>query len=59
MEAIGWWLIGIAVLIIVFIGIFFLRERGEGAVEFLKNRGYTYYDEPPVRPQEHLMEVRP
>jgi len=37
MEMIGWWLIGLAILVIGFIGIMIFKGKGEGAVEFLKN----------------------
>ena len=37
MERLGGWLILLAILVVVMIGIFVLKEKGEGAIEFMKN----------------------
>jgi len=36
-EMLGWWLIGLGVLVVLMIGIFVLKGKGEGAIEFIKN----------------------
>lgn len=36
-EMLGWWLIGIAVLVIMIGGYFILKEKGISAIEFIKN----------------------
>ncbi len=37
LEMLGWWLIAFAVLVIVIIGIIILKEKGLGALDFIKN----------------------
>lgn len=37
MEFLGWWIIAIAVLIIMLIGFFILKGKGIGAIEYVKN----------------------
>jgi len=37
MEVLGWWILAIAVLIIMIIGFIVLKGKGTGAIEFLKN----------------------
>ena len=36
-EMLGWWLIGLGVLVVVMIGIFILKGKGDSAIEFIKN----------------------
>ena len=36
-EFLSWWIIGIAVLIIMIIAIFILKDKGMGAIDYLKN----------------------
>lgn len=36
-EMMGWWIIGIAVLVIMIGGYFILREKGIDVIEYLKN----------------------
>lgn len=37
MDAIGWWVIAILVLVVVVGGLLVLKGKGIGAVEYLKN----------------------
>ena len=37
MEIIGWWIMGLAVLVILFIVMMIFKGKGEGGMEFLKN----------------------
>lgn len=37
LEALGWWIIGIVVLVVLIIGFVILRGKGIGAIDFLKN----------------------
>ena len=37
MDQLAWWIIGIAVLVVVIIGLFILKEKGVGAMQYLKN----------------------
>ena len=37
LEALGWWVLAIAVLVLVLAGYFVLQNKGVGAIEFLKN----------------------
>lgn len=36
-EFLSWWIIGIAVLIIMIIAIFILKDKGINAIDYLKN----------------------
>lgn len=36
-EMLGWWILGIAVLVILVIGLFILKGKGTGAIEYIKN----------------------
>jgi len=36
-EMIGWWILAIAVLVILVIGIMVLKGKGIGAIEYVKN----------------------
>ena len=36
-EMLGWWVIGIAVLIIWVVGVFILKGKGVSAVEYIKS----------------------
>ena len=36
-ELIGWWVIALAVLVIMLLGYMILKGKGVGAIEFLKN----------------------
>ena len=36
-EMLGWWLIGLGVLVVIMIGIFVLKGKGNSAIEFIKN----------------------
>jgi len=33
----GWWIIGIVLLVIMLMGYFILKDRGISAIEYLKN----------------------
>ncbi|MFA4953190.1 MAG: hypothetical protein WC584_03135 [Candidatus Pacearchaeota archaeon] len=37
MEFLSWWIIGIAILIIMVIAIFILKDKGISAIDYLKN----------------------
>ncbi len=37
MEVLGWWIIAIAVLIIMLLGFFILKGKGIDAIEYAKN----------------------
>jgi hypothetical protein len=37
LEMLGWWILGLAVLVIIFIVIFMFKEKGVNAIEFIKN----------------------
>ena len=37
LEMLGWWIIGISVLVIMVIGYFILQGKGISAVEMIKN----------------------
>ncbi len=36
-EMLGWWIIALVVLAIMLIGYFILKDKGVGAIEFIKN----------------------
>lgn len=36
-EMLGWWIIAIAVLVIMIIGYFVLKDKGVGAIDVIKN----------------------
>lgn len=36
-EMLGWWIIGIVLLVIMLMGYFILKDRGISAIEYLKN----------------------
>lgn len=36
-EMLGWWIIGIAVLVILVIGLFILSGKGSNAIEYIKS----------------------
>jgi hypothetical protein len=36
LEMLGWWIIALAVLIVVILGIFILRGKGEAAINFIR-----------------------
>jgi hypothetical protein len=36
LEMIGWWILGLAVLVIVILGIIVLTGKGIGAIEYIK-----------------------
>jgi multisubunit Na+/H+ antiporter MnhB subunit len=37
MEMLGWWILGIAVLIVVVIAIMIMKGKGHSALDFIKN----------------------
>ena len=37
LEALGWWIIGVAVLIIMVIGYIYLKGKGSSALDFIQN----------------------
>jgi hypothetical protein len=37
LEMLGWWLIALAVLVVVILGIFILRGKGEAAITFIRD----------------------
>ncbi len=37
LEVLGWWILGIAVLVLVIIGIIILQGKGSSAIDFIKN----------------------
>jgi hypothetical protein len=37
LEMLGWWILGLAVLVIIFIVIFMLRGKGIGFIEYIKD----------------------
>ena len=37
LEMLGWWLLGIAVLVLVIIAIFVLKGKGTNAIDYIKN----------------------
>lgn len=36
-EMLGWWIIGIAVLVILVIGLFILKGKGTNAIDYIKS----------------------
>jgi UPF0716 family protein affecting phage T7 exclusion len=37
LDNIGWWVLGIAVLVVVVVGLFILKEKGVGAMQYLND----------------------
>ena len=37
MDQIGWWILAIVVLVVVVLGLFVLKGKGIGAMQYLKN----------------------
>jgi hypothetical protein len=37
LDQLAWWIVGIAVLVIVIIGLFILKDKGVGAMQYLNN----------------------
>jgi len=37
LEMLGWWIIGLAVLVLVIIGIIILRGKGSSAIDYIKS----------------------
>ncbi len=37
MQMMGWWIIAIAVLIIMLVGFFILKDKGINAIEYVRN----------------------
>jgi len=37
MDVMGWWILGLIVLVIGIIAIFILSRKGQGALDFIKN----------------------
>lgn len=37
LEMLGWWIIALAVLVIVILGIMILKGKGGSAIEYIKN----------------------
>lgn len=37
LEVLGWWLIGLLVLIIIMVAIFILSGKGSNAIDYIKN----------------------
>jgi len=37
LEMLGWWLLGLAVLVVVIIAIMIMRGKGQNALDFIKN----------------------
>jgi multisubunit Na+/H+ antiporter MnhB subunit len=37
LEILGWWILAIVVLIVIIIGIIYLRKNGVSAIDFIKN----------------------
>ena len=37
MQMMGWWIIAIAVLVIMLVGFFILKDKGINAIEYLRN----------------------
>lgn len=37
LDQLAWWIVGIAVLVIVVIGLFILKDKGVGAMQYLNN----------------------
>lgn len=37
LDMLGWWIIALVVLVIVVIGIFMLKGKSSGALDFIKN----------------------
>jgi len=35
-ETLGWWIIGIAILVILVIGLFIIKGKGVNAIEYIK-----------------------
>ena len=36
-EMLGWWILGFVVLVILIVGIFILKGKGIGAIEYIKS----------------------
>ena len=37
LEMLGWWLLGLAVLVIIVIAIIIMKGKGDSALDFIKN----------------------
>lgn len=37
LDVLGWWILGISILVIMVIGYFVLKSKGISAIEFIKN----------------------
>ncbi len=37
LEMLGWWLLGLAVLVVIIFGIVLLKGKGISAIEYIKN----------------------
>ncbi len=37
LDVMGWWILGVLVLVIVLAAIFILAKKGQGGLDFLKN----------------------
>jgi hypothetical protein len=37
LDMLGWWILGLAILVIIFIAVFILKGKGANAIEYIKD----------------------